>query len=539
MAAFYRKNGYKRKYSIAFDGNYCGPGWSAGEFQDSVCSTVPARSEFDMTCKEHDCSYATPGSDLKAADEKFARANFGMGAKRTAAALAVGAQGMFRPSFDGTNIVSKGTSSANSSSFLNNMSIVAKKGKPAKRTVRPGRSAKTTKKTVAKRKNGKKARKTTKRKRKNKKTSNNGANVKSGLQFTRETGGVASTTSPAMYLGHSTFPLDTGRTYIWAAVMKALFVKAGISVNAYDQSVIGDGNDVIEIEYTTVPGANTVIETSAFGSGLGLNIASMVLWFSDGARNWNDPAIISQVQFRIIRYKPYIPITGAAAYIVQHAPVELKLEGARFHYYAKSEMKMQNRTIEQDSDTVYTQLDNVPLYASVYEGKGNGARLLLSPATGSNLSFVGDTKDGVIGRYATVSNSAQGIPGDVGSYCAEPPVGAMFGCKKKKGRGLMSPGVVQTSTLTDSWSIDFNKVWQKVAIPFSDTSEPIDRLVPYGRFRFMGFDKMIETLQGSGGTRKAMIVAFEQNLYTSVRLTPGRSKMSTENYVAGVSGATV
>lgn len=76
--------------SYNYHGDYCGPGWSAGKWQNSVTSNVPARDAFDQTCKEHDHVYAVTKDSTKrdAADAKFYRENFGKGWKRSAAALA-------------------------------------------------------------------------------------------------------------------------------------------------------------------------------------------------------------------------------------------------------------------------------------------------------------------------------------------------------------------------------------------------------------------------------------------------------------------
>jgi len=60
-----------------------------------VLSDVPSIDEFDETCRIHDAAYAS-GSDLLSADVAFTRANFGKGAKRTAAAAAVGVQAAVR-----------------------------------------------------------------------------------------------------------------------------------------------------------------------------------------------------------------------------------------------------------------------------------------------------------------------------------------------------------------------------------------------------------------------------------------------------------
>lgn len=77
--------------SVKYHGRYCGPGWSAGKYQQSVKSKVPPIDDFDATCKEHDGAYAQP-TNSKArskADDKFFRENIGNGPKRALAALAV------------------------------------------------------------------------------------------------------------------------------------------------------------------------------------------------------------------------------------------------------------------------------------------------------------------------------------------------------------------------------------------------------------------------------------------------------------------
>jgi len=80
---------------MRFHGNYCGPNWSAGRYQPSVVSDVPAVDEFDKTCRVHDAAYAT-GQDLLAADGAFYDANIGRGYKRSLAALAVKTQQLAR-----------------------------------------------------------------------------------------------------------------------------------------------------------------------------------------------------------------------------------------------------------------------------------------------------------------------------------------------------------------------------------------------------------------------------------------------------------
>jgi hypothetical protein len=85
--------------NIAYHGNYVGPGWSAGKYQNSVAgSNVPPIDEFDKTAKKHDTGYALHEKDpnnypLEEIDQEFINENLGKGIKRTVAALAVkGAQ---------------------------------------------------------------------------------------------------------------------------------------------------------------------------------------------------------------------------------------------------------------------------------------------------------------------------------------------------------------------------------------------------------------------------------------------------------------
>jgi hypothetical protein len=82
--------------SIAYHGNYCGPGWSAGAYQPSVDSGVPSLDKFDDTCKTYDALYST-GGDLAAADLQFAVSNLTLtNPKRLIAGALVGTQGLLR-----------------------------------------------------------------------------------------------------------------------------------------------------------------------------------------------------------------------------------------------------------------------------------------------------------------------------------------------------------------------------------------------------------------------------------------------------------
>ena len=76
-------------------GKYCGAYWSDGAYQTSVVGTQTPIDDLDYTCYLHDAQYAS-GGDLSQADYEFYANNVGKGFMRTAAGLAVGAQGLVR-----------------------------------------------------------------------------------------------------------------------------------------------------------------------------------------------------------------------------------------------------------------------------------------------------------------------------------------------------------------------------------------------------------------------------------------------------------
>lgn len=82
--------------SYRFHGNYCGPNWSAGEYQQSVESDVGAIDQLDQLCKLHDAAYYR-GTQLAHADYAFATGAFAnFTPKSLLAGALVGTQGTLR-----------------------------------------------------------------------------------------------------------------------------------------------------------------------------------------------------------------------------------------------------------------------------------------------------------------------------------------------------------------------------------------------------------------------------------------------------------
>lgn len=72
--------------------DWCGPNRSDGRYGENSCGYATARSEFDQSCKDHDCCLETAGSNPLAqnnCNDRFFHDNFGRGILRSTAATAV------------------------------------------------------------------------------------------------------------------------------------------------------------------------------------------------------------------------------------------------------------------------------------------------------------------------------------------------------------------------------------------------------------------------------------------------------------------
>lgn len=252
---------------LAYHGNYVGPGWSAGRFQDSVAnSDVPAIDEFDQTGKEHDAAYAPTADPSKrnAADTKFAQANFGRGFKRTAAAMAVGAQELIRRVTFGAVDLSGHTYS--STSFPQKDSGMSKKRKlsnpnapPTPKRASTSRSVAaqggSTSRSIATQTSGggrsaqpkpypskRRRRGRGKGKRKRRKGKRRSARMQiyqdryGAVEKTENGGVVGADRNGALYIGHAC-PTKTLANVVLCAIVKKMFDEAGIKFADWKESI--------------------------------------------------------------------------------------------------------------------------------------------------------------------------------------------------------------------------------------------------------------------------------------------------------------
>jgi len=391
----------------------------------------------------------------------------------------------------------------------------ARTGGTRRKTLRTGKK-------VSKRKVGgsrKKSKKSRKAKRSSKALSLSSICAR-GVQFTREDGFDSSATTGALYLGHTTCPMDVFRTQVWCACLKALWKKVGVSVASLDEFLLVNNTDNILIYYQLDPTKGTDILTVSIGL-FGTNILAQAAYMSDAIRPWNAGVVgmpaYNQYQnvFSKIEFSPDATVAN-----MHRAPCELNFFNSKIAYYTRSEFKMQNRSVGEPGDDEYTRVDSVPIYATSYVGRGNGP--VIRPKSGfggagAPITLVGQNASGVI---------ATGSDGDTN----EPPRGDQIGAKKV-GRTVFAPGTVSTSVLVDKKELKISTIFTKFAnyahIVGVTTTQQFYRH-NFGKFRLFGFDKMIETI--AKATRRPIRVAAEHNLYSALCFIESHKGETTQTY---------
>jgi hypothetical protein len=86
--------------SFRFHGNWCGPGWSAGNWQTSVIGGFPAIDKLDAACRLHDTRYAIAKTPLALdfADKELAKSAVNQGVKGLVTTVGMGVNRLLRRS---------------------------------------------------------------------------------------------------------------------------------------------------------------------------------------------------------------------------------------------------------------------------------------------------------------------------------------------------------------------------------------------------------------------------------------------------------
>lgn len=509
---------------MRYHGNYVGPGWSAGKYQNSVAnSDVPAIDEFDETAKEHDAAYALH-KDLKSADYKFFYKNIGKGIKRSAAAIAVGAQGLLRPnsfipekdsgsdmavgkrrrprkSMGGSRTVpptprtparpnARGRSATRAPSSNRSMSV----GTPTpNRTVSVGTQTRRRRSTGP---NVVNTNYTGRAGNANKRVKPLSQIVKYGVQVTGEQGHIVST-DRCQFIGHATCPVDLCKRAFFRALVKLVLIRANKLNPKWDQ-VPWDTHptDVIIIEYreSNDPTQFTIQSPAvAFGTLTQEGIANALF-----AVNYSDFTV-----FERVLYRPKNDTVGG---------VSINLLGAKVHMAAFSQLKMQNQTVHVAADNEADDVNNVPLIGKSYQGTGSGTNFITSQS--GTIPFIADNITGTINKASTANETH------------EPPPARMFSQVRAAGGIRLGPGEIKTSTISYAKVMSLQNFAMLVFTGDPTSASPNRyRYRKFGEFKMYALEKQLEFTAPAAETN--IKIAYEHDLKFACMISPKRTLQTT------------
>lgn len=358
---------YKKKFGLRYHGNYCGPGWSAGQFRDSVAySNVQPVDDFDKSCRDHDRSYALNG-DVKQADYEFYGANIGKGLKRSLAAIAVGTQGYFRSSKNNSNteimpptrkpkyrvvpVPARKKTTRNKS--VSRMSSARTRGLLSKVSSVSLPRRMSTSITVSKSSGKLYGTHKFKSYRPKKKFSESHTLVV-------ESSGDMTASRKCAHLVHATHPIQQTTQLFCQALLRYLAYRLGFHIPNFTNLL----NEDVDITYRYYPNSQT---NTAFT--VVINAVSAGSWFAAANALRTSIEAVCQIDTnRDIAFQEFgLQRTGT------NQSVFINSKDFMVSVYTKSSLKIQNRS-RNALGTEADEVDNCPIYGTMHDCKGNGAQ---------------------------------------------------------------------------------------------------------------------------------------------------------------------
>lgn len=299
--------------------------------------------------------------------------------------------------------------------------------------------------------------------------------TKNGIVCTRENGVVVTGVSPSLpvFVGHSTHgAFEQLNLCFWRAMIKNIFFTHGQSF--YDietESPGGSGSVDVEYVLNDINAAPAVLGQPV--SGLSFNqIANLLAlsWLSI-LRGANGRVQVTIIE---IRY-------GTSFVLAKN-----ELLNAVVEFMSKSDLKVQNRTVAAGADEDANTTENVanqPLYGKTYSGKGSGLVARIERG-------IVDQGKSLLASEQTGTIAYQNNTGEL--WLREVPLPTAFVGQTKAGRLRVEPGAIKTSSLTHTWRIPLNDLWNTVRFSATQTSITKGRVTTrYGKYRVMALEKMI------------------------------------------------
>lgn len=334
-----------------------------------------------------------------------------------------------------------------------------------------------------------------------------------GLMFEKKTGGTTDT-QEELFLGHSTCPLRIVVNHMWRTLVKQIITRAQGDVVDTDTALddVLSVGDRLFVFFQYSEGQPLTAEVLFLTPADTVN--SIALWFGAPARPWSGTdAQVNQMIFYAIKYQPAPGATLIAT------PVFLHMKMARVSWDASSLLKFQNRTVDVaaagETENQITDVDSIPLYAQIYEGKGTGATYIdRPPIAGAVPVFCANGDTGLIGAAPGVSYNAP-------TFLPDP---AQFEKVSKSGSTDMLPGQIRSSFLKFKGSMLFSDFF--LATHPNGAAVTNKFRSKLGSFRFFGVQKKIHFATSDTNMKSV----YELDYKLSMNMSFGRKNVSTTVY---------
>lgn len=488
---------YRRR--LNYHGNYCGPGWSGGEFRNSVCGGPEPRDAFDASCRKHDCSYAR-GDDLSEADFEFFQTNIGGGVQSGIAAIGVGTQGVVRRAIRSLRNNMQFPPTPQKDSNMDNMSVSSASHPSLLDFGNNVRHTSTSDEGyfVGKKINDSEDYRMI--------SAPGGCKYRKEIRFNCIGGEIA-------WFGHHNFPYIETLGMMARACTKHLLYKAGYLIT-----------DWVELLYGYLTGA-TITYFYSIDPEIGIeNSVSYTIVGTDGG---ND--LVNQVGnlFTSIAaiYADHIPHRLWLTKVVRDSAGTgqttillsgMMLDGLTFHLKSYSSMNIQNSTLSNliDNADLTTNVDAVTLQGRMYKIKGNYAQ-----KRGYNVipfDLVADPTNGILRPPPTTPTGANAFSEPVESY-------QFFGCNRSMAI-QMPPGSIKTSAFGDYKEIKLRSMLKNYNQKVASTGTN-----PHGHMHLLCLEKKVQIVS----TLNAILLNCNLNWELTVCLSIKDNKIS-KNVVARI-----
>lgn len=261
-------------------------------------------------------------------------------------------------------------------------------------------------------------------------------------------------------IGHHTSPTVQVRSILGKQLVHQLFRKANVPFTAWtDLLPVGI---LFNIGYKE-PGQGLAF--LGFTTVAGNTYQTLVDWFINPARPWNE---ITSVEVTLAQLQPptvYLRDAPSATFI--------NLIQMQVHLNIKSNMKIQNRSINSAGNDQVDDVDNCPVHGKSFLFNGNVIR--------SNMYTLGPLA------------SASEVDGFITStFVDEPPPMSSFNNAVKQGKIKLDPGEIKTSSLSITHKGKFPELYRKFSqqVDVLATDDNINR---FGKMRVFAVEKMINT----------------------------------------------